>query len=161
MLGEAPLKIRKIMRMTLLALLIAAAGIVANSSPVSATDSCTTQLAEASMGPYYDSISIGMRVSVYATCSFSGGRLYARGNVYDKSINDNLSSAGTVLTSLNGGNVFRGQLVLILPIMARISVEGHTLQISVSIYDTPYGSILTSATQTVEVPNYSYSGASN
>jgi hypothetical protein len=155
------LKISKITTMTLLALLVAAAGIMANSSLVSATGSCTAQLAKTSMGPYYDSISIGMTVPVSATCSFSGGQLYAVGNVYDMSINVNLGSAGTVLTSVNGGNVFNGQLVLTLPTSAAISVEGHTLQISVSIYDAPYGSILTSTTQTMQVPNYSYSEVPN
>ncbi|MGA2785474.1 MAG: hypothetical protein ABSF09_12320 [Candidatus Bathyarchaeia archaeon] len=144
------MKISHAMTMALLVLLIAAASVVANSSLVSA-DSCTAQLAITSMASYYNSN--GMTVPVSAICTFSGGQLYAVGYAYDTSLNLNLGSANTVLTPLGGGNVFNGQLVFTLP----TSVAGHTVQFSVSIYSTPNGAILTSVTQTVGFPNYSYS----
>ena len=91
-------------------------------------------------------------VPVSATCSFAGGQLYAVGNAID-SFGNNLGSTNTVLTSINGGNVFNGQLVFTVP----LSVQSNTVQISVSIYSNgPNGSLLTSATQTVQVNGINY-----
>jgi hypothetical protein len=137
-----------------LVLLLGIVLVAGNSSPVSA-DSCIAQVNYPVTPTTYYTSNFQMVVPVSATCSFSGGQLYAVGNVYDTSTNNNLGSTNTVLTPVDGGNVFNGQLMLTLPL-----VQGDTLQVTVSIYSNgPNGTLLTSATQTVQVNGINYYAA--
>ena len=128
---------------------------VAGNSSLVAADSCVAQFGDSSLSTtqYYIS-NAQIVVPVTTTCSFNSGQLYAVGNIYDTSTNNNLGSTNTILTSINGGNVFNGQLVFnILPL-----IQNDVLQISVSIYTNGFnGSLLTSATQTVQVFGANYS----
>jgi len=145
---------RAFVSLVALVVLLGVVMVAGNSSLVSA-DSCTAQLGYPTTPTTYYASGFQMVIPVSATCSFSGNPLYAVGNVYDTSTNTNLGSANTVLTSVDGGNVFNGQLLLTLP------VQGDTLQVIVSIYSNgPNGSLLTTATQTLQVngANYSYPG---
>ena len=139
-----------------LALLLGIVIVAGNSSPVAA-DSCVAQLGNFSLSTsqYYNS-NAQIVVPVSTTCSFNGGQLYAVGNGVD-SFGTNLGSTNTVLTSVNGGNVFNGQLVFTVP----LSLQGDAVQISVSIYGNGLnGPLLTSVTQTVQgyYTNYGYPG---
>ena len=141
--------------MALLALLIAVVGVTINSGPVSA-DACAVQFSY-SPSTYYNS-NFQIVVPLSATCAFTGGQLYAVGNAYDTSLNANLGSANTALVPVSVGNVYSGQLVFNLPSIAL----GHTVQISVSIYNGGLnGTILTTAAETIQVPSYNYSYPAN
>ena len=122
------------------------------TSPILA-DSCTAQLVSPLSTTYYNENG-QIVVPVSATCSFTGGQLYAVGNAADL-FGTNLGSTNTVLTSVNGGNVFNGQLIFTIP----LSIRSDTVQISVSIYSNgPNGSSLTSAAQTIQVISLSHYG---
>jgi hypothetical protein len=136
-----------------LALLLGVIMVAGNSSSVAA-DSCVAQLSNSSLAitQYYDSNG-QIVVPVSATCAFSGYQLYAEGNIYDVSTNSNLTSTSTILTSINGGNVFNGQLIFNLPPLS----QNDVLQISVSIYSNGFNdSLLTSVSQTVQVVGANY-----
>lgn len=154
--GELAVKIVKITRMAMLAFLVIAVGVMANSDLLSA-DSCGMQLGYSVQTTYYGS-SVQMVVPVSASCSFSGGQLYAVGNAYDTSLNSNVGSVNTALVP-SVGNAYSGQLVFNLP----YGSQGHTVQITVSLYSGGLnGQMLTTAAQTVQVPNnYNYSYPSN
>jgi hypothetical protein len=136
----------------ILALLMVVAGVVTDSGLVSA-DACVVQLSSSMPS------NVQVIVPISTTCSFTGGQLYAVGDAYDTSLNENLGSVNTALVSINAGNVYTGQLVFNIPSTA----QGHTVQISVSIYNGGLnGPILTTATQTVQVPsNYYYNYPGN
>src|SRR5208283_4315581 len=117
-----------------LALTIAIVAVVANISSVSA-DQCSAQLSYPAMPTsYYNSYSnVGITVPVSVSCSYISSPLYAVGTAYDSSDNSNVGTANAVLSPSYGG-VFNGQLVFNLP----ASVQGHTVQVSVSIYNNGY-----------------------
>ena len=116
-----------------------------NSTLVSAGQ-CVAQMSDTNTGQYYGS-SVQLPVTVTATCSFSGGQLYVVGNAYDTSLNANVNSDYTLLTSVNDSNVYNGQVVFNLPPI----VQGDTVQISISIYTNgPNGSLITTAAQTLQ-----------
>jgi len=130
-------------------------GAMSSSSLVSA-DACTAQLSY-SIPSTYNNSNVQMVVPVSATCSFITGQLYVVGNAYDQSLNTNLGSVNTALIP-TGGNIFSGQLTFNLPSY----VQGHTVQVTISIYSNgPNGGILTTAAQTVQVPNATYSYPTN
>lgn len=127
-------------------------GVVFVGDNVVLADSCSAQL------NYSTTYSNGqIIVPVSASCSFNGGQLYAVGYAVD-SFGRNLGSTSTLLTSINGGNEFSGQLVFTSPFPA----QGGTVQVSVSIYSNgPNGTILTSTTQTLQVNGAYYSPGTN
>ena len=92
------------------------------------SNSCTAQLSSSTATYYYYNSNVALTVPVSATCSFSGGQLYAVGYAYDTSTNMAQSSANTFLTSTS--STFNGQLGFKLS----STLLGHTLQISVSVY---------------------------
>lgn len=131
----------------LLALTIAVAAIGTNSNPVSA-DSCIAQLNYPIMPALYTNSNVPIVVPVSATCTtYYGSQLYATGNAYDATSSAGLGSVSTVLTSVNGGTIFNGQLGFNLP----PSTQGHTVQISVSIYNGQYGNLITATSETIQV----------
>ena len=95
---------------TLLLVFILVAVVVGNS-PASA-DPCTIQSSSlAYVGQHYDYGYNGVViVPISATCSFSGGQLYAVGDATDASTNAQAGSANTVLFSATGTTIYTGQL---------------------------------------------------
>ena len=131
-------------------------GTLGGSSLVSA-DVCAAQLGYSIPSYYSYSSYVQMVVPVTATCSFITGQLYVVGNAYDQSLNTNLGSVNTVLLA-SGDNAFSGQLIFNLPSY----VQGHTVQVSISIYSNGLGgAILTTTAETVQVPNSTYSYPAN
>lgn len=133
----------------LLVLVTAMAAIETNTSLVSA-DTCVAQLTYPIMPVLYTYSNVPIVVPVSASCTtYYGSQLYATGTAYDMNVGAGLGSVSTVMDSVNGGTVFNGQLGFNLP----PSTQGHSLQISVSIYNGQYGNLLTSATETIQVGN--------
>lgn len=140
----------------LLAFVVAAVVSVAVNVNTVAADPCTAQLGYSSLSTtqYYYNSNVGITVPVSVSCSSVSGQLYAVGDAYDTSVNTDLGSVNTVLTSVYGG-VFNGQLVFSLP----SSILSHPVVITVSIYNgSPYGynssgngSLLAQAAQRVQV----------
>ena len=96
----------------------------------------------------YSNSNVPIVVPMSATCTtYYGSQLYATGNAYDATSNAGLGSVSTVLQSVNGGTTFNGQLGFNLP----PSTQGHTVQISVSIYNSQYGNLITATSETIQV----------
>jgi hypothetical protein len=111
-------------------------------------DPCTATLNYPAIPVGYANSNVPIVVQISATCTtYYGSQLYATGNAYDATANTGLGSASTVLMSVNGGTEFNGQLGFNLP----PSTQGHSLQISVSIYNGQYGNLITTTSETVEV----------
>jgi len=102
--------------------------VTATTTPVSAANSCTAQLSSPTATYFAYNSNIGLTVPVSATCSFSGGQLYAVGYAYDTSTNTAQSSANTMLTWTS--STYSGQLGFKLS----PTLLGHNLQIAVSVY---------------------------
>jgi len=82
-----------------------------------------------------------------ATCTTTfGNQLYATGNAYDATANVALGSVNSVLQSPDGGTTFNGQLGFNLP----PTTQGHTVTISVSLYSSQYGDLVTSTSETFQ-----------
>ena len=92
----------------------------------------------------YSNIPITVPVSVSCTTSY-GNELYATGSAYDATTNTGLGSTSALLTASNGGMEFDGQLGFNLP----LTTQGHSIQISVSIYTSQDGDLITQASETV------------
>jgi hypothetical protein len=123
-------------------LIIAIIAVGANSTQVSA-DPCLAQLNYPIMPVVYSNSNVPIVVPLSATCStFYGSQLYATGNA-----NAGLGSVSTILQSVNGGTTFNGQLGFNLP----PATQGHTVQISVSIYNSQYGNLITATSETFQV----------
>lgn len=136
MMMKLKLKFGNVTEYTVLVVLtIAVIAAAANTSIVSA-QVCNAQLDSPIMSTaqYYNS-NIGITVPVSTTCSFFGNSLYAVGTAYDETYNANVGTSNAVLSPANGGSVFNGQLQFNLP----ASVEGHTVQISATVYNGQYG----------------------
>jgi len=117
---------------TVTVMLFMTAAIATSNSQVFAQSPCVAQVNYPVISADY-SPNIGMTVPVTATCSYNG-QLFAVGDAYDTTTNTDLGSANTGLSSTGGGS-FNGQLNFYLP----TTVQGHTIQISVSIYNTAFG----------------------
>jgi hypothetical protein len=136
-------------RISVLALLAIAMTtlIVGASSSLVWADPCTATLSYPVMPVVYSNSNVPIVVPISATCTTNYSQLYATGNAYDATANTSLGSASTVLMSVNGGTEFNGQLGFNLP----SSTEGHSIQISLSIYDSQSGNLITATSETVEV----------
>jgi len=118
-----------------------------NTSSVSA-DPCIAQMNYPIMSTAYSYSNIPIVVPVSATCTtYYGSQLYATGNAYDVTSNTGLGSVSTVLQLPDGGTTFNGQLGFNLP----PSTQGHTVQLSVSIYNGQYGNQITATSETIQV----------
>ena len=133
----------------LLVLVTAMAAIETNTSLVLA-EACVAQLTYPIMPVLYTYSNVPIVVPVSASCTtVYGSQLYATGTAYDMNVGVGLGSVSTLMNAMNGGTVFNGQLGFNLPPAA----QGHSVQISVSIYNGQYGDLLTSATETIQVEN--------
>jgi hypothetical protein len=130
-------------------LIIAIIAVGANSTPVLA-DPCLAQLNYPIMPTVYSYSNVPIVVPVSATCTtYYSSQLYATGTAYDATSNAGLGSVSTALQSVNGGTTFNGQLGFNFP----PSTQGHTVQLSVSIYNGQYGNLITSTSETIFVEN--------
>ena len=155
------------------AIFLVTATFATSNSQVFAQSPCIAQVSYPAISSSSNP-NIGMTVPVSATCSAYSGQLFAVGNAYDTTTNSDLGSANTGLSSAGSGN-FNGQLNFYLP----TTVQGDTIQISVSIYNTAFGnngSLLATTSQAVTIdggydqsyqntysycsPGYSYVGGS-
>jgi hypothetical protein len=114
-------------------LAIMATFFAASLTVTSAVSSCIPQISTpyvTTSNPYSN---IEVRMPVSATCSFSGGQLYAVGDAFDISTGTPLGSVISTLPSISKSNRFYGQLVFIIPAVDR----GHPIQFTVSVYSDP------------------------
>lgn len=109
---------------------------------------CTATLNYPGTPAQYSNSNFPLIVPVSASCTtYYGTQLYATGSAYDVTTNTALGSANTVLTSVNGGTQFNGQLGFnTLPTSPTDSV-----QISVSIYNSQGGNLITTTGETIPV----------
>lgn len=143
--------------MLVLVLMVAIAAVGAGGTLVMA-DPCIAQLSYPIMPTAYSyNSNVQVIVPVSATCTSIGTAFTAVGDAYDTSGNADLGSVNTLLSPVNGAT-FSGQLVFNLPPTSL----GHTVQISVSIYNGgqtapgQYGTLLTTASETVQVNPTNY-----
>jgi len=125
-------------------ILVSAGGGLASAQ---VTSPCTAILGYPVVSGYSNS-NVQVVVPISATCATSyGSQLYATGSAYDVTSNTGLGSTSTVLTSVNGGTEFNGQLGFNLS----PTVRGNSIQISVSISNGQSGNVITATSETVEV----------
>jgi hypothetical protein len=118
-----------------------------NTSPASA-DACAAQLTYPIMPVLYTYSNVPIVVPMSVSCTtYYGSQLYATGTAYDINTGIGLGSVSSTLDSVNGGTVFSGQLGFNLP----PTTQGHSVQISVQIYNGQYGTLITSASETIQV----------
>ena len=129
-------------------LIIAILAVGANSNPVSAqAQPCAAVLSYPVMPTTYSYSNVPIVVPMSATCTTTfGNQLYATGNAYDATSNVALGSVNSVLQSPDGGITFNGQLGFNLP----PTTQGHTVTISVSLYSSQYGYLVTSTSETFQ-----------
>jgi len=126
-------------------MLIAVAG-----SPVSAqiASPCTATLSLVGVPAQYSNSNFPLIVPVSASCTtYYGTQLYATGSAYDATSNTSLGTASTLLSSVNGGTEFSGQLGFNTPPTS----AGDSVQISVSVYDNQGGNLITTTGETIPV----------
>jgi hypothetical protein len=136
-------------RVYVIALLVISATvlILAASSTSVLADPCTATLSYPVMSAQYGNSNGPITVPISASCTtYYGNQLYATGSAYDTTSNTPLGSASTVLSSTNGGTEFNGQLVFNLPPTS----ASDSVQISVSLYDSQGGNLLTATGETIQ-----------
>lgn len=149
----------KVCNYTMLLLFLAIAIVtVGTSGNTVKADPCIAQLSYPIMPTIYNYASnIQVIVPVSVTCTSLSSQLTAAGDAYDTALNNDQGTVNTVLTPVNGGT-YSGQLSFSLPPTSL----GHSVQISVSIYNGgpyapgQYGTLLTTATETVQVNPTNY-----
>ena len=118
-------------------------------------DSCSARIGYSPPNSSFYSGNLVVVVPVVAKCTFTSSQLYAAGYLYDTSTNTGMGESKIILIAPNGGTTYGGQIDFILS----PNVQGHTLQITVSIYrDQQYASQIATAAQTVQVYPSSYYG---
>jgi len=129
-------------------LIIAIIAVGVNSNPVSAqAQACTAVLSYPVMPTTYSYSNVPIVVPMSATCTTNfGNQLYATGNAYDATSNVALGSVNSILQSPDGGITYNGQLGFNLP----PTTQGHTVTISVSLYSSQYGDLVTSTSETFQ-----------
>jgi hypothetical protein len=129
-------------------LTIAIIAVGANCNPVLAqAQPCTAVLSYPVMPTTYSYSNVPIVVPMSATCTINfGSTLYASGNAYDATSNVALGLVNNVLQSPDGGTTFNGQLGFNLP----PTTQGHTVTISVSIYSSQYGDLVSSTSETFQ-----------
>jgi hypothetical protein len=122
--------------------------IVSSGSTFVLADPCTATLSYPLIPAQYGNSNVPIVVPILASCTTSyGGQLYATGSAYDVTSNTGLGSASTVLSSVSGATEFNGQLGFNVPPTS----PGDSVQISVSIYSSQYGSLITETSETVQL----------
>jgi len=144
----------------LLLVMTAAVVAVGASSSLVAADSCTANLSTITTTAPNSGSYIGIQVPVSANCAStttSNGSLYAVGDAYDTTTSTDLGSVNTALTPVSAANIYNGALSFSIPSTA----QGDTLQISVSIYNSQYGQLLTTTSETIQAAPTGYIAQNN
>src|SRR5208282_4255575 len=139
----------------LLLVLTAAVVAVGASSSLVAADACTANLSTVTTTAPNSGSYIGIQVPVSANCASTtaaNGSLYAVGDAYDTTTSTDLGSLNTALTPVNAANIYNGELSFSIP----STTQGDTLQISVSIYNSQYGQLLTTTAETIQAAPTNY-----
>lgn len=111
-------------------------------------DACSAQLGYPIIPSVYANTIVTVVIPLSATCSTPyGSQIYANANAYDLNTNTAADSVNTVLTSVNGGYTFTGQLGFNLP----ASIQSHWVQIAVTIYSDQSGNQLTTSGEAFQV----------
>jgi hypothetical protein len=111
-------------------------------------DPCALQLGYPIMPTYYTNSAVSVIVPLSTVCSTQfGSQLFAAGTAFDLTTNTNAASVNTILTTVNGGYAFNGQLGFNLP----PSTQGHWLQVSVTVYSNQNGNELTTNGEAFQV----------
>ena len=139
-------------RVYVIALLVVSATMLilsTNGTFVSAQP-CTATLSYPITPVEYNNENVQMAIPISASCSTNyGNQLYATGSAYDATSNTSLGTASTVLSSVNGGSEFNGQMTFnLLP-----ASPSDSIQISVTIYNSQGGSPITATGETVQLGN--------
>jgi len=122
--------------------------ILSGSGTFVSADPCTATLSYPVIPAQYGNPNTPFVVPVSASCTtYYGSQLYATGTAYDTTSNTGLGTASTVLSPVNGGPQFTGQLGFNTPPTS----PGDSVQISVSVYDNQGGNLLTATGETVQV----------
>lgn len=108
---------------------------------------CTATL-NAPAGPtQYSNSNAPFVVPVFASCSaYYGSQLYATGSAYDVTSNTAMGSANGLLSPVNGGTQYSGQLAFSTPPTS----PSDSVQVSVSIYDNQGGNLLATTGTTIQ-----------
>jgi len=135
--------------LTLLAISMTMLIVGASGSLVSAQvpGPCTATLSYPVVPVQYGNSNVPFIVPVSASCATTfGTQLYATGNAYDATSNIGLGTANAILSSVNGGTEFTGQLGF----NQFQASPGDSIQISVSVYSSPGGALVTTTGETVQ-----------
>jgi len=112
-----------------------------------AASPCSATLSYPAVPVQYGSSSVPFVVPISASCTTNyGPQLYATGNAYDATSNVGLGTASAVLSSVNGGTEFTGQLGF----NQFQASPGDSIQISVSIYSSPGGNLVSTTGETIQ-----------
>ena len=107
---------------------------------------CTATLSYQGTPAQYSNSNFPLVVPVSASCTtYFGTQLYATGSAYDVTTNTALGSANTLTSSVNGGTQFNGQLGFNTPPTS----PTDSVQISVSIYNSQGGNLITTTSETI------------
>jgi len=122
---------------------------VAKCSPaVVFADPCSIQFGYPIIPSVYANTIINVIVPISATCSASyGNQLYATGTANDLNTDTSAGTVDTILTSVNGGYTFTGQLGFNLP----PSTQGHWVQIAVTVYNNQPSTPLTTSGEAFQI----------
>ena len=127
-------------------LVISAAMLILSTGGAVLADPCTATLSYPTIPGQYGSSNAPFVVPVSASCTtYFQNQLYATGSAYDTTSNTALGSASTVLSPVNGGTQFTGQLGFQVPPTS----PGDSVQITVSIYNGQGGNLITETSETV------------
>jgi hypothetical protein len=111
-------------------------------------DPCSAQLGYPIIPAIYANTIVTVVVPLSATCSPpEGSQLYATATAYDLNTNISADTVSTILTSVNGGFTFTGQLGFNLP----ASTQGHWVQIAVTVYSAQSAGGLTTTGEAFQV----------
>jgi len=126
--------------------------ILAASNRLVYAQPCTVTLSQPVIPTQYSNSNVPFLIPVSASCTTYYSQLYATGNAFDATTNTGLSAANTILSPVNGGQQFNGQLGFsVLPTSPTDSV-----QVSVSLYDSQGGNLITQTSETVQVGTGAY-----
>jgi hypothetical protein len=108
---------------------------------------CTATLSNPVIPTQYGDSNVPFVIPVTASCTTYYGQLYVTGSAYDATSNVGLGTATAVLSPVDGGTQFNGQLGFsLLP-----TSPSDSVQISVSIYDRQGGNLIAQTSETVQV----------
>ena len=109
---------------------------------------CSAQLGFPVIPVAYVNQTVPVVVPVSVTCSKAyGAQVYATASAYDLNTDTSASRVNTIMTSVDGGYTFTGQLGFSLP----PSTQGHWMQIAVTVYESQAGGELTTASEAFPV----------